>query len=267
MASENIRDVFKKSDLLLMGVCVALAAGFLVLAGLNAAEAGNFLTIDSLFFTAVCALLALTFISIPALAMRARGVNPFAVGEVSPARAAEHVHFEGGTSLFLYVLLGLLGLTVVEVFLAYKQVPLHIMLTLRERGIHPFRVGDEIPPARAAEHVHFEGGTQLFLYVLMGLLGLTVIEVFLAYIHVPLHVMLTLLIGLSLVKAAMIVAYFMHLRFERMSLVLTLIPTLAVCICLLFIVFPDSFRTRDHRGETTRAAQGQHSTGAEAPAH
>ena len=198
MASENIRDVFKKSDLLLMGVCVVLAAGFLVLAGLNAVEAGNFFTIDSLFFTSVCLLLALTFVAVPALTMRARGVRP------------------------LYV-------------------------------------GDEVPPARAAEHVHFEGGIKLFMNVLLGLLVLTVVEVFLAYIHVPLHIMLTLLIGLSLVKAAMIVAYFMHLRFERMSLVLTLIPTLAVCICLLFIVFPDSFRAgalRTTKTEAVPSAEG-----------
>ena len=198
MASANIRDVFKKSDLMLMGVCVVLAAGFLVLAGLNAVEAGNFLTIDSLFFTAVCLLLALTFVAVPAL-------------------------------------------------------------TMHQRGVHPFRVGDEVPPARAHEHVHFEGGVKLFINVLLGLLVLTVVEVFLAYIHVPLHIMLTLLIGLSLVKAAMIVAYFMHLRFERLSLVLTLIPTLAVCICLLFIVFPDGFRTgslRTTRTEAVPAAEG-----------
>src|SRR3712207_9191382 len=101
---------------------------------------------------------------------------------------------------------------------------------MRERGINPFAVPDGVTPARAAEHVHFEGGVKLFLNVLLGLLVLTVVEVFLAYIHVPLSIMLTLLIGLSLVKAAMIIAYFMHLRFERMSLVLTLIPTLVVCI-------------------------------------
>src|SRR3954453_13345401 len=114
MSSENIRDVFRKSDLLLMGVCALMAAGFLVLAGLNAVEAGRFLTIDSLFFTAVCLLLALPFVAVPALSMRARGVRPFYVGdEVPPIRAAEHVHFEGGTQMFLYVLLGLLALTVV----------------------------------------------------------------------------------------------------------------------------------------------------------
>jgi cytochrome c oxidase subunit 4 len=202
MANENIRDLLKKADFVMIGVCVLLAAACLFFAGKGAADAGNFLTIDSLFFTAVLMLLALTFLAVPAL-------------------------------------------------------------TLRERGIHPFRVGDEVPPARAAEHVHFEGGTRMFLYVLLGLLALTVIEVFLAYIHVPLHIMLTLLIGLSLVKAAMIVAYFMHLRFERMSLVMTLIPTLAVCICLLFIVFPDSFRAG--RLRTTRTA-AEPATGS-APAH
>src|ERR1051326_8666274 len=120
MAQPTIRDAFQKSDLILMGVCVVLAAGFLVLAGKNAASAGNFLTIDSLFFTSVCLLLALTFVAVPALTMRARGFNPLAVPEeVPPARAAEHVHFEGGTRLFGNILLGLLALTFVEVVLPY----------------------------------------------------------------------------------------------------------------------------------------------------
>jgi cytochrome c oxidase subunit 4 len=59
--------------------------------------------------------------------------------------------------------------------------------------------------------------------------------------------MLTILMGLSLVKAALIIAYFMHLRFERLSLVLTIVPALAVCICLLMIFFPDSFRSKNLR--------------------
>jgi cytochrome c oxidase subunit 4 len=54
--------------------------------------------------------------------------------------------------------------------------------------------------------------------------------------------MLAALMGLSIMKAAMIIAYFMHLRFERMSMVLSLMPALVMCICLLGIFFPDSFR-------------------------
>ncbi len=99
--------------------------------------------------------------------------------------------------------------------------------------------------------IHFEGSTKLFLSILGWLLALTIIEVFLAYIHTPLHIMLTILMGLSLVKAALIMAYFMHLRFERLSLVLTLVPMLVVCICLLFVFFPDSMRSSSLRYKTS----------------
>jgi cytochrome c oxidase subunit 4 len=101
--------------------------------------------------------------------------------------------------------------------------------------------------AHTADDAHAEGTTQLFVLVWVGLLGLTAVEVFLAYIQLPLHIMLVILLGLSIIKAALIVAYFMHLRFERLSLVLTLVPMCVVCICLLFVFFPDSFRSLNLR--------------------
>jgi len=55
-------------------------------------------------------------------------------------------------------------------------------------------------------------------------------------------VMLVLLMGLSLVKAALIMAYFMHLRFEKRTLVLTIIPALVVVASTLAVFFPDSIR-------------------------
>jgi cytochrome c oxidase subunit IV len=61
------------------------------------------------------------------------------------------------------------------------------------------------------------------------------VEIFLAYITMPIHIMLTVLLGLSIIKAALIVAYFMHLKFERLSLILTVVPMLVVCICLLLV--------------------------------
>lgn len=97
------------------------------------------------------------------------------------------------------------------------------------------------------EHEHFAGSNKLFISVWFWLLLLTGIEVFLGYIQIPIHLMLTILIGLSIIKAALIVAYFMHLRFERLSLVLTLVPMLVICICLLMVFFPDSFRSKDYR--------------------
>ncbi len=184
MALGSARELFRKSDVILMGICVLLAAGFLVLAATSAAMSGGVLSIDNIFFTGACLLLALTFIAVPAL-------------------------------------------------------------TLRERGMlrNPFVIEEGVPAARAAEDVHFEGSTKLFLGVLAFLLVFTLVEVLLAYIQIDdLRIMLTVLMGLSLIKAAAIMAYFMHLKFERMSLVLTLVPALVICICLLFIVFPDSIR-------------------------
>jgi cytochrome c oxidase subunit IV len=92
------------------------------------------------------------------------------------------------------------------------------------------------------EHVHEEGSKKLFLYIWFWLLALTGVEVYLAYIHLGVKLMLTLLMGLSIVKATLIISYFMHLRFERRSLVLTLMPAMVMVIVLLFLMFPDSFR-------------------------
>ncbi|MEK6335764.1 MAG: cytochrome C oxidase subunit IV family protein [Acidobacteriota bacterium] len=97
---------------------------------------------------------------------------------------------------------------------------------------------------------HFAGSNKLFISVWVWLLVLTGFEVFLGYIHLPVVYMLTILMGASIIKAALIVAYFMHLRFERLNLVLTIVPALVICICLMLLVFfPDSFRAKELRYE------------------
>lgn len=133
------------------------------------------------------------------------------------------------------------------------------LVWLYSRGIlkNPFAAGDEADAVIDTTPIHFEGSTNMFLKVLGALLVLTIIEVFLAYIKVSLLIMLTLLIGLSVIKAALIVAYFMHLRFERLSLVLTLVPALVICICLLFVFFPDSFRSSNMRYKFTPEAPAE----------
>jgi cytochrome c oxidase subunit IV len=94
--------------------------------------------------------------------------------------------------------------------------------------------------AETPEHVG--GTTQSFVYIWIALLVMTGVEIFLAYEQVPTLIMLTSLLGLSIVKAALIIAYFMHLKFEKMSLFLTLFPMLVLCIILMLIFMPDSMR-------------------------
>ena len=97
--------------------------------------------------------------------------------------------------------------------------------------------------AHAHAEEHFAGSNKLFISIWVWLVALTLVEIFLAYKPMPIHLMLIVLLGLSIVKAALIVAYFMHLKFERLSLILTIVPMLLVCIMLLFVFFPDSFRS------------------------
>src|SRR3982751_1688987 len=101
--------------------------------------------------------------------------------------------------------------------------------------------------ALAETHDHFAGSNRLFLSIWVWLLLLTAFEVFLGYIRLNVVLMLVILMGASIIKAALIVAYFMHLRFERLNLVLTIVPAVVICICLLLIFFPDSFRARQLR--------------------
>ena len=96
-------------------------------------------------------------------------------------------------------------------------------------------------------HGEHGGSDRQNVYVWGGLLGLTAFEVFLAYIQIPLTLMVIILMGASIIKAALIVAYFMHLKFERLSLILTIVPTIVVLLCLFAVLFPDSFRLHHMR--------------------
>ena len=95
---------------------------------------------------------------------------------------------------------------------------------------------------QSAEQAHLGGTTRTFLLVWFWLLAFTGLEVFLGYEQLALKLMLVLLMSISIAKAALIISYFMHLKYERRSLALTLMPALVLVIVLMFLVFPDSYR-------------------------
>ena len=84
---------------------------------------------------------------------------------------------------------------------------------------------------------HQVGSPKLFLTVWVMLAGLTGIEVLLGYEELEPKLMLTLLVILSVIKVGLIVAYFMHLKFERLSLSLALIPATIFCIMMMVLFF------------------------------
>jgi cytochrome c oxidase subunit IV len=84
---------------------------------------------------------------------------------------------------------------------------------------------------------HQAGSTKLFVTVWVVLAVVTAIEVWLGYMQLQPTLMLSVLVVLSLFKAALIVAYFMHLKYERFSMTLTLIPATIFCIMMMVIFF------------------------------
>jgi cytochrome c oxidase subunit 4 len=96
--------------------------------------------------------------------------------------------------------------------------------------------------AHTEETAHVGATTVTFAKVWIILLILTGVEVLLAYKQVRTDVMLTILVGLSIIKAALIIAYFMHMKFEKLSLFLTLFPMLIFCIVLMLIFLGDATR-------------------------
>ena len=90
--------------------------------------------------------------------------------------------------------------------------------------------------ATAAAHKHPN-----YMAIFWWLAILTVIE--LAVVFAPLTKITigVLLCALALAKAALVAAYFMHLRFETKTLTWIAFTPLAIAILLIFILMPDSF--------------------------
>ena len=98
----------------------------------------------------------------------------------------------------------------------------------------------------ANAHGHAENN-RLYMIVWGALLFMTIVEVVLAYIQFATAPMLLTLMSLSLIKAGLIIAYFMHLKFEQATLFWAMVPMWVLVMILLFVFFPDSFRALNLR--------------------
>ena len=92
----------------------------------------------------------------------------------------------------------------------------------------------------AEQHRHH--GKAQFFWVWGALLAITGIEVFLGYQNMEPVRMLTILMGLSLIKAGLIIGYFMHLKFEVSRMKWLTMCSLVFCLAMKCNFFPDAFR-------------------------
>ena len=101
-------------------------------------------------------------------------------------------------------------------------------------------------PTEAHHEGHEEGMTRKKIFQIFGvLLGITVVEFIIALLLVPkgiipAHVANPIYIILTLAKAFYIVAYFMHLKFERIGLALAIIVPILFIIGLILVLTNES---------------------------
>ena len=81
-----------------------------------------------------------------------------------------------------------------------------------------------------------------FFWVWGTLLVLTAVEVNLAYRNMEPKRMLTILMALSLVKATLIIGYFMHMKYEVSRMKWLTMCALVFCLAMMMVFFPDAFR-------------------------
>jgi cytochrome c oxidase subunit 4 len=98
----------------------------------------------------------------------------------------------------------------------------------------------EIAQRVAEQHRHHKR-TQ-FLWVWGVLLVITGIEVYLGYQNMEPVRMLSILMGLSIIKAALIIAYFMHMKFEVSRMKWLTMASLVFCLAMMCVFFPDAYR-------------------------
>jgi len=85
------------------------------------------------------------------------------------------------------------------------------------------------------EKAHSALNTKMIWKVFWILLGVTVFEVGISFTSIPKSILLYVFVGLTIVKAYYIVGFFMHLKFEKVPMMYSLLLPFLLIIYLIFI--------------------------------
>lgn len=79
-----------------------------------------------------------------------------------------------------------------------------------------------------------------YMAIFYWLAALTAIEVGVTYTPIAKPLMIALLVGLAITKAAMVAMYFMHLKFERTTLGLIALTPPLLLVLFVCVTYPDA---------------------------
>jgi cytochrome c oxidase subunit 4 len=89
-----------------------------------------------------------------------------------------------------------------------------------------------------------------YVVVWVGLLAIVATEVVVTFAHPRTVLLLAVLLLLAIVEAGLGLLWFMHLKYERRSLLWSVIPVLVIVFLLMGHFFPDAFRLLHQRAPT-----------------
>jgi cytochrome c oxidase subunit IV len=78
-----------------------------------------------------------------------------------------------------------------------------------------------------------------YIAVFIWLAALTAVEVAVVYLPLTKLAMAAILVVLAFTKAALVALYFMHLKFERRTMLFVAVTPVILCVFLMFMLIPD----------------------------
>ena len=78
-----------------------------------------------------------------------------------------------------------------------------------------------------------------YMGVFWWLLALTVLEIAVIYMPMAKTIIVILLVGMAISKATLVALYFMHLKFERLTLGVIALTPFILCVFLILMLLPD----------------------------
>ena len=87
---------------------------------------------------------------------------------------------------------------------------------------------------------------KLYFKTWLWLLVLTALALGIGYTRLPETIKALLLVGTTLLKILVIAAIFMHLRYERINLILITVTPLILAVVMFAFTFPETLSTATH---------------------
>jgi cytochrome c oxidase subunit IV len=78
-----------------------------------------------------------------------------------------------------------------------------------------------------------------YIGVFVWLAALTAVEVAVVYMPLTRLAMAAILVVLAFTKASLVALYFMHLKFERRTMLIVAVTPVLLCVFLMFMLIPD----------------------------